>query len=144
MKAITIIQPWATLIALGEKKVETRSWKTSYRGEIAIHAGKKVDKTICRQEPFRSILKKHGYTADNLPMGSVIAKCNLVDCCEISYDRESMTTHLMDESLTKVDGNELEFGDYTDGRYGWKLSDVKFLDTPVPTKGKLSLWEWSE
>ena len=144
MKAITIIQPWATLIALGEKKIETRSWKTSYRGEIAIHAGKKVDKAICSQEPFRSILKRHGYTADNLPMGSVIAKCNLVDCCRISYDRESMTTHLMDENLTKIDGNELEFGGYTDGRYGWRLRDVKVLDTPVPAKGKLSLWEWSE
>lgn len=44
MKAITIRQPWASLIALGEKKIETRSWQTKYRGPILIHAGKSVDK----------------------------------------------------------------------------------------------------
>lgn len=43
MKVISIIQPWATLIALGEKKFETRSWKTKYHGELAIHAIKKID-----------------------------------------------------------------------------------------------------
>ena len=37
MKALTIIQPWATLIASGHKVNETRSWKTNYRGEILIH-----------------------------------------------------------------------------------------------------------
>jgi hypothetical protein len=46
MKAITIIQPWATLIALGEKKFETRSWTTKYRGPLAIHAGMKWGKWI--------------------------------------------------------------------------------------------------
>lgn len=40
MKALTIIQPWATLIASGHKMNETRSWKTNYRGEVLIHAGK--------------------------------------------------------------------------------------------------------
>ena len=39
-KAITIRQPWAGLIAVGEKIYETRSWPTKYRGPIAIHAGK--------------------------------------------------------------------------------------------------------
>lgn len=43
MKVITLIQPWATLVALGEKKIETRSWSTNFRGRIAIHAGKKID-----------------------------------------------------------------------------------------------------
>ena len=46
MKVITLIQPWATLIMLQEKKIETRSWSTNIRGEIAIHAGKKVDKRM--------------------------------------------------------------------------------------------------
>jgi hypothetical protein len=73
MKAITIIQPWATLLAIGEKKFETRSWGTKYRGELAIHASKKTDKVICRYEPFHSILAKHGYTAANLPTGVLLA-----------------------------------------------------------------------
>ena len=40
MKALTLTQPWATLIAVGAKRIETRSWGTSYRGRIAIHAAK--------------------------------------------------------------------------------------------------------
>lgn len=40
MKALTVHQPWATLIAIGAKRLETRSWSTSYRGPLAIHAAK--------------------------------------------------------------------------------------------------------
>ena len=40
MKAITLTQPWATLVAIGAKRIETRSWRTFYRGPLAIHAGK--------------------------------------------------------------------------------------------------------
>jgi activating signal cointegrator 1 len=69
MKAITIIQPWATLIALGEKKFETRSWATKHRGPLAIHAGKKIDKEVCQHEEIRAALARHGYTVDNLPAG---------------------------------------------------------------------------
>jgi hypothetical protein len=49
MKALTLIQPWATLVALGEKQIETRSWDTKYRGPLAIHAGKKIDKSVFDQ-----------------------------------------------------------------------------------------------
>lgn len=62
MKAITVIQPWATLLATGKKHIETRSWKTNYRGEILIHAGKKdplfgiSDMTEdARERAFRSL-----------------------------------------------------------------------------------------
>ena len=40
MKAISIHQPWASLIAFGEKRFETRSWKTDYRGPLLIHASR--------------------------------------------------------------------------------------------------------
>ncbi len=43
MKALTLQQPWATLIAEGHKRVENRTWQTAYRGPLAIHAGLKVD-----------------------------------------------------------------------------------------------------
>lgn len=58
MKVITLIQPWATLIALGEKQIETRSWSTKYRGEIAIHAGKKIDKSVFIQPYYYEVFKK--------------------------------------------------------------------------------------
>lgn len=65
MKAITLYQPWATLVALGKKKIETRSWKTDYRGPLAIHVAKKFtgeQRYLCcggssLYEPFTSALK---------------------------------------------------------------------------------------
>lgn len=39
MKALTVCQPYAHLIALDEKPVENRTWATTYRGPLAIHAG---------------------------------------------------------------------------------------------------------
>src|SRR5574343_1234835 len=67
MKAITLHQPWATLVAIGAKRIETRSWSTNYRGPIAIHAAKGFPKdaqALCYTEPFRTALKQNG----NIPM----------------------------------------------------------------------------
>ncbi len=59
MRCITLTQPWATLVAIGAKTIETRSWGTKYRGELAVHAAKGFPKEaqhLCFQEPFRHIL----------------------------------------------------------------------------------------
>ncbi|RKN75026.1 ASCH domain-containing protein [Paenibacillus ginsengarvi] len=145
MKAITIIQPWATLIAIGDKQFETRSWPTKYRGPIAIHAGKKVDREACEREPIRSTLAAHGYTAGNLPTGVVVATANLSECFMIKHDTlgglvlleaERRRTHF--ETTDK----EFIFGDYTSGRFVWELNDVKQLPDPIPAKGQQGLWNW--
>lgn len=55
MRAITLMQPWASLIALGAKRYETRSWKTHYRGPLAIHSSRdfsKASRALCHCEPF--------------------------------------------------------------------------------------------
>ncbi|MFD3260864.1 ASCH domain-containing protein [Paenibacillus lentus] len=148
MKTITIIQPWAILIALGEKQYETRSWQTNYRGQLAIHAGKKVDREACEWEPIKSTLAKHGYTADNLPTGAVVAVCRLGECWQVSRC-------LRDDVILEKDGGntmredpigkkEEAFGWYDDGRYAWELNDVQQLPEPIPVKGRQGLWNWSE
>lgn len=87
MKAITIKQPWATLIALREKQFETRSWQTKHRGKIAIHAGKTIDKEACKNENIATALNKHGIVlTTDLPTGSIIAIANLVDCHKVIHD----------------------------------------------------------
>lgn len=139
MKAITIHQPWATLIALGEKRFETRGWSTRYRGPIAIHAAKKVDKEICLEEPYLSVLARHGYTADNLPTGAVVATCQLVECHKVIEDYGSSAS--VGEDLTRVIHPEYDFGWYEIGRYAWEMADVKRID-PVPAKGQQGLWNW--
>ncbi|MBW4084962.1 ASCH domain-containing protein [Paenibacillus sp. S150] len=132
MKCLTIRQPWATLIALGEKQFETRSWKTAYRGELAIHAGMGIDKAVCKREPFRSALSRHGFTAGNLPLGAIIATSRLADCHKVSLD---------DAEEGWPGGDEFAFGDYSQGRFAWKLEGVTALAHPIPAKGRLSFWE---
>ena len=161
MIAITIKQPWATLIALGEKRFETRSWQTKYRGQIAIHAGKQIDIEACHDRDIASALNKHGIVIiDDLPTGVVLAKVDLVNCWHIVYHPGTD----VDKAKSIPIGGELDvpkhhpdfhryivptekeisFGDWTPGRYAWELTNIQVLDEPIPTKGQLSLWEWKE
>lgn len=140
MKAITIKQPWASLIALGEKRFETRSWKTKHRGALAIHAGKSIDKEAYRE--FAKILAKHGIESINhLPTGSVVALAELVKCHEVINDWPE--SNAAEVEVFYIDGNEYKFGFYEAGRYAWELANVQKLTKPVLAKGKLSVWEWN-
>jgi hypothetical protein len=145
MKVISIIQPWATLIALGEKKFETRSWTTKHRGELAIHSSKKIDKQACREEPIKSVLEQHGYTEHNLPTGVILAKCNLANCLKIDVFEGVTSLHEGDGTYEwiEIDGNELEFGWYEEGRYAWELTDIQQFPEPIPAKGQLGLWNFN-
>lgn len=149
MKVLTIMQPWANLIALGAKKIETRSWYTSYRGPLAIHASKSYPKwarELEKLEPFYSALRPGGiYCFPSFYCGWVIAVCRLVDCIQIDFNYFYGHAGKVQAGLrngSKVEGNELAFGDYTPGHYAWILEDVQRLPEPVPAKGRLGLWDW--
>jgi len=139
MKAITLLEPWASLIAVGAKKIETRSWSTKYRGPLAIHAGKSLKPwhmDLAWKEPFFSALKPQHVESGGIRYshGCIIATCNLVDCIK-------MTPEFID-LVQSAKGYEIDFGVYEVGRYAWILEDVKRLEKPIPAKGALSLWEW--
>lgn len=148
MKVLTLIQPWATLIALKEKRIETRSWKTNYRGPLLIHAGKKIEKHICKSEPFFSVLNSNSIDElDKLLTGLIIAKCNLIDCVKMSDWELDSSFNAVSATLENgqlIVGNELNFGDYTPGRFAWILDDVEILKEPIPAKGQLGLWNYKE
>ncbi|GBG09493.1 2-oxoglutarate dehydrogenase E1 [Paenibacillus agaridevorans] len=139
IKAITIWQPWATLITLRLKGFETRSRRTHYRGPIAIHAAKHIDLAACREEPIRSELLEYGYTSDNLPTGAVIATAVLSDCIK-SVD--TWTDGYILENGVYVYSPEYEYGDFTPGRYAWEMREVYELPKPIPAKGQQGLWNW--
>jgi hypothetical protein len=141
LKVISIIQPWATLIALGEKQFETRSWATKYRGELAVHATKKPNKKICGYEPFRSVLGKHGYTEHNLSTGVILATCKLANCVQVVDNQD---TWAILANGAEIEGNEYRFGNFSEGRFAWQLSHVNQLEHYVAAKGKLGLWEYPE
>ena len=143
MKALSISEPFAMLIALGAKHIETRSFKTNYRGPLAIHASVKFTnemKALCDRPPFREALRGAG----DLPTGYVIATCNLVDCILIPYAKTFYTLNRPGKWLWSLppDQPEFSFGDYTPGRYAWRLEDVKRLAIPKPARGMLGLWNW--
>lgn len=143
MKAITIKQPWATLIALGEKQFETRSWKTKYRGPLAIHAGKSVDKEACEEMWIKDVLAEYGIKSwKQLPTGVILATTELKECYEVELNFCDNAVCLKDGPT--LNGLEVKFGYYDEGRYAWHLTNLEVLTDPIPAKGQLSLWEWDE
>ena len=155
LKAITIHQPYASLIAVGCKTIETRSWVTKYRGQLAIHASRKftygIIGELCRNNPiWRETMKslgidyEKGFRISPLPHGAVIATCRLVDCKMIrsmptvAFNRPDM--YYYTEGMPE---QEKAFGDFTIGRYAWILEDVRMLPEPVPARGMPGLWEWT-
>ena len=126
MKVITIKQPFASLIASGQKEYEFRTWKTSYRGDILIHAGKSVDKEAMNR-----------FSSFNLdyPLGCIIAKANLTNCIPINED--------VKEEL-RAKNAPVYWGitsDPTWSGYGFKLENIQKID-PIYVNGSLGLWEF--
>lgn len=146
MKALTILQPFATLIALSEKTFETRCWKTDYTGELYIHAGKgKQYLNLCDEEPFKSVLAKYKLNKDNLPMGAIIAKTNLKECIPMKKFNHAHTACILFSKMHPniyIKGNEIAFGDWDYGRYAWQLTEITPLETPIPMKGQQRLWNF--
>ena len=126
MKVITIKQPWATLIAKGYKEYEFRTWKTKYRGDILIHAGKSIDKKA--MERFKNLNLEY-------PLGQIIAKATITDCI---YVNEEFAQKCVKKDPVVYRGL-INKGDW-DG-YGFKLENIEKIN-PIEVNGKLSLWDY--
>lgn len=130
MKAITLHQPWASLIFTGWKKFETRSWPTFYRGPLAIHAAKRHCPDIRCDEPLGDLLIDEfgGHWAMDLPRGAVIGTVDLVQCLNVeAFD---------------ADAPEQLCGDWSPGRYAWKLENPHKFAVPIPASGAQGFWDW--
>ena len=129
MKCISLWQPWATLMANGSKKNETRSWSTSYRGRIAIHAAKKWNKELrdlCWTEPFKTALWFD--LGKPLPRGALLCTVTIVDCIEITETNAPSSP-------------EHDCGDYTPGRFMWITEDLQRATSPVACRGAQGIFE---
>lgn len=128
--ALTLTQPWATLVALGRKRIETRSWSTSYRGPLAIHAAKgwtASDRAFAEGLAMHYVIPPYV-----LPRGAVIGLARLVD----------VVPAMLARSAPQWSESEAEYGDFSDGRFAWLLEDAVELVNPQPAKGSLGLWTW--
>lgn len=124
MKALSIREPYATLIKDGVKYIETRSFKTNYRGPLYIHTSK--TKTKINDELIPLIKSDFHY-------GCIVCKCNLVDC--IYMDEKFIN------KVKKENYNNYISGYYEVGRYAWILSDIEEVD-PISVNGQLGLWNY--
>lgn len=138
------MQPFATLITIGVKHYETRSWTTKYRGDLLIHAGKGEEYLIlCDREPFKSILKHFGYkNFYDLPLGAIIGKATLDNCIKVKKSDICIDNSAILENGVKIERGEYAFGDYTEGRYAWKLNNIQKLKNPIFCKGQQRIWNY--
>lgn len=124
MKAFTVYQPYAFAIVSGLKHYETRRRRTSIRGRIAVHAGKK---RIPLENMTVVVVPAVG---KSLHYGAVIGTVEIVDCVPVEEIMHTLTER------------ERILGDYSPGRFAWVLQNPVMLDDPIPARGKQGWWEW--
>ena len=129
MKTLTIKEPYASLIVNGKKRIETRSWKTNYRGKIYIHAG--LNKESINNPKISHLIKDI-----NFEFGNIIGEVEIIDCV---YMTEEYIHELKNNNY-----NEYLVGEYKVGRYAWVLDNAKILDEKIQVKGKLGLWNYND
>lgn len=129
MKVLSITEPFATLIYEKKKFIETRSWKTNYRGELYIHASMtKISKSDLENKELMSLVENK-----NMNFGNIICKCNLVDC--IYMTKEYV------KDMKKNNHQESICGKYSEGRYAWILEDIEPI-SPIKAKESLNIWQF--
>lgn len=116
MKTLSVRQPWAWLICNGHKDIENRTWRTSHRGTLLIHASQTVDREAVRW--LQEAARDDGVTLpETFPTGAIVGGVTLRDC------------------VTKSASG------WFDGPVGWVLSDPFEFVEPIPASGRLGLWD---
>lgn len=126
---LSLTAPWAMAMFLSLKQIETRSWRTNYRGRLYIHSAKRYPLVIKDAFGRDELFMQRAGTTD-LPCGVIIGHVALIDIQRT-------------ESLLKtVSAMEYIYGDYRSGRYGWITANPVLLDTPIQAKGSLGIWRY--
>lgn len=122
MKVLSIKEPYASLIMMNIKKIETRSFKTKYRGKLYIHAS--LSDSYKNNELSKIVTPLYG---------KILCKCKLIDCVLMTED--------FVEKIKNENPMEYKCGLYEVGRYAWILDDIEVI-TPIDAKGKLGIWNF--
>jgi activating signal cointegrator 1 len=158
MRGLTLTQPWASLVAIGAKTFETRSWFTGYRGVVAIHAaatyasigGKRNYIEICTSNEYiyRALyeagLVPYTWNAEALlalPRGEILTLVDLTDCKATRGQRNEFNNGpKYADWVHELSAQERALGNFMIGRYGWPLANNRPLARPVPCRGAFGLW----
>ena len=125
MKALSLTQPWSTLVVTGAKRFETRSWSTKYRGPLLIHAAKRFP---AYAKDYALEVYRNAAVLPDFPLGAIVGRVYLLEVVHV-------------EDLLALSIQEAKYGDYTPGRWVWQLAGAEMFETPIPYKGALGLFE---
>ena len=129
MKAITVSQPFASLIASGEKWVENRRWHCGYRGPLAIHAGKGKQYMNARE-------------LQDYPTGCIVAIADMIACINLEASRGGKQRHEVEKMAQQgVTLESLLAHEHAEGPYCFVLSNVRKLTEPIDCRGAQGLWD---
>ena len=132
-KALTLAQPWATLVVHGHKSIAVQPERTAYRGRLAIYAAPELsDEAIDLYfaEPFRTALRNSGVmTPADLPLGAIIGYVRLVGCLRSGSHQ-----------LADIPETERAFDTFVRGRWAWVFTEPVALAEPMPVDGQEGLW----
>lgn len=139
LRALSLWEPWASLVAHGHKEWETRSWTTPQRCPLAIHASKtdKYAGEIVRlfreaglpDEELDAFLKAVCQPTGHWPLGCITAIVRLENVLPTGAVRHTLSR------------KEKTFGNYEDRRFAWRMTDRYLLKEPVPARGMQCLWQ---
>ena len=150
MRAVTLHQPWASLIALGHKTTETRSWpapKTLVGSRIAIHAAKRRP----RRDEWNDRVAE-AVAGMDIPLDVIVATARVDGCVRIlSNGFAKLSEPAAPGKLWVVDRfgqerrdahrmNSDPYGDYSEGRWIWLLSRVRPVELPIEATGRRGVW----
>lgn len=137
MLAISVRQPFASLILLGHKQIETRNWPTSQRGPILIHASKSIDnleRVTAYRDNIRELLKKAGfYSLARMPKGVLLGTVEITNC----VPKEEC---LCNERLRPTPIDEV-CGDWMNEGFAWLLANPNLFPKPIRYPGNLNFFE---
>jgi activating signal cointegrator 1 len=132
MKALSVSQPFASLVILAVKRLETRPWHTDYRGPLVIHASKtfpEAAKMLCQQNPWRAALDDVGVDIwSRLPRGCLVGVVDLVNCVRA-------------EKFGEVPPHEQALGFFAPGQWVWHFANARALRPTPPWRGRLGLFD---
>ena len=132
MKALSIKQPWASLIAHGIKDIENRNWKTHFRGRIYIHASAKDSGALYESLNVKQIEAMNNHWTDspypNRPLSAIIGEVDIIDCVINHPSIWAEKTDFSQEDPQSI--------------WNWVLANPVLYDKPIlNVKGKLSFWD---
>jgi hypothetical protein len=133
VKALTICQPYAELIARGDKRIENRTWPTMYRGPLLIHAGKSREWIDFGYDGNgRQIDDEYLIPIDEMHFGFVVATAKLSNCVKVEAIHDGKYDDIYPWAKTHEHAN---------GPWCFVLDEVKRLPKPIQYRGAQGLFE---